>query len=386
MASERRSWVPANWAMVGVSAVVGFTGGSVVTTVRGGWDETTGVTVPQVRGDERAEAVRALGDEGLSVTLSSEPSESIREGLATRTNPPGGATVDEDASVMLFMSTGPPGATVKIPEVTGLERAAARALLRDHGVRPRVREESSRRIAAGNATRTIPPAGTRVDRDSRIALLVSIGPPAAPVTIPDVRGQPRADALERLRGAGLRAATETEASEDIPADAATRTDPGAGTEVERGTTVTLFVSSGRATGQVEVPAVVGMAREEAQQTVEGAGLVAAFAEEPSSSVAAGLVTRSDPAAGTVVDEGATVTLLISSGPPPLVVPAVVGKPEGEARRLLRQVGLGAAYGEADSTQPAGTVVSSDPPPGTEVERGSSVRLNVSCGFDPCPEG
>ena len=315
LASERRAWLPASWAMVGVAAVIGFAGGSVVTTVRGGWDETTAVTVPQVRGEARAAALTELADAGLSATTSTEPSEAIEAGLATRTDPPAGATVEDDVTVALYLSTGSPPATVTIPEVAGLERATARALLRDHALRPHVQSEPSSTIASGSATRTLPPAGTDVDRDAR---------------------------------------------------------------------VTLFVSAGPATSRLEVPAVVGMTREAAEQTVTGAGLEAAFAEEPSPSVAAGVVVRSDPAAGTVVDRGATVTLVVSSGPPPLVVPPVVGKPEGDARGLLKAAGLGASSTTVDSTQPLDTVVRSDPAPGAEVERGSTVRLFVSCGSDPCP--
>lgn len=58
LASERRqeprAWVPANWAVVGLTAVVGFAGGGEVTTARDAWtDERTNVSVPEVRGNSR---------------------------------------------------------------------------------------------------------------------------------------------------------------------------------------------------------------------------------------------------------------------------------------------------------------------------------------------
>ncbi len=77
-----------------------------------------------------------------------------------------------------------------IPDVTGLDGGAARALLADVGLRPVVRTEPSQSIADGHATRTYPPAGTRVDRGALVRLLVSSGPAAVPVTTPTYRDGP----------------------------------------------------------------------------------------------------------------------------------------------------------------------------------------------------
>jgi beta-lactam-binding protein with PASTA domain len=383
LAAERRGWVPANWAVVGVCAAVGFTGGSVVTTVRGGWDTTSAVSVPQVRGETRPAALAILADAGLAVATAAEPSESIPEGSATRTDPPGGATVDDGARVTLFISTGPPGTTLELPDVTGSERAEARAILRDAGVRPRVRTESSATIAADHATRTIPPAGTTVDRDARVTLLISTGPATETIAIPDVSGQPRAAALATLRGAGLRPRTDSERSDAIDEGAATRTDPAAGTEVESGARVTVFVSSGPVASRVTVPNVANATRADAYATLENLGLKPQGATEPSDSVAEGAATRTAPVAGTVVDQGSTVTVFISSGPPPLLVPQVVGFGVGDAQDTVEAAGLKWSTKTVESRDvPDGDVIDSNPDGGQEIEPGATVELIVSCG-SPC---
>jgi beta-lactam-binding protein with PASTA domain len=389
LASERRqeprAWVPANWAVVGLTAAVGFAGGSAVTTVRGAWaDEQALVAVPQVRGEPRAAALGILADAGLGASVTTEPSEPIPQGSATRTDPPVGATVGEDAEITLYVSSGPPGETIAIPDVTGQARSAALAVLGDAGLQPRARAEPSRSIAPGHATRTDPPAGTRVNRDAAVTLLVSSGPPSEAVEIPDVRGQPRADALAALRAARLRPRTVTEDSQDIAEGSATRTDPEAGTEVDAGAAVTLFVSSGPAAGQVEVPDVAGSAREEAYVILQDTGLEPEGRTEPSEAIAAGTVVRTDPVAGSLVDAGSTITVIVSSGPQPLVVPDVAGLRSAIAAERLSDVGLASRRSiEGSATVPDDTVIGTDPTAGTEVQKGDTVTLRVSCGADVC---
>lgn len=387
-AAERpRAWLPANWTVVGLTAVVGFAGGSAVTTVRGAWaEETAFVSVPQVRGEPRAAALGILDDAGLEAAAASEPSEPIPEGSAARTDPPAGASVEEGAEITLYVSSGPPGTTVRIPDVTGQEESAGLAVLENVGLRPRARAEPSRSIVRGFATRTDPPAGTRVGRGAAVTLLVSSGPATDAVTIPDVRSRTRADALSALRDARLRPRTATEESEDIAEGSATRTDPEAGTEVETGAAVTLFVSTGPAAGPVEVPDVVGSTREQAYAILENVGLQPEGATEPSAAVAAGTVVRSDPSPGSLVDEGSPVTVVVSSGSPPLVVPDVAGLRTAVAVERLKAVELGSRRSiEASTTVPNDTVIATDPPAATEVERGDTVTLRISCGGEVCIE-
>ena len=116
-----------------------------------------------------------------------------------------------------------------------------------------------------------------------------------------------------------------------------------------------------------------------------AGLVAGtITQQPSTTVAAGLVISSTPAAGTVVDVGTTVNLVVSSGPPPVNVPNVVNLTQAAATTSLTTAGLsvGTVTFQASTTVAAGSVISSSPSSGTSVPRGSSVNLVCSQGTAP----
>jgi eukaryotic-like serine/threonine-protein kinase len=135
--------------------------------------------------------------------------------------------------------------------------------------------------------------------------------------------------------------------------------------------------------QVRVPQIVGQPEETARTLLTDADLVPGTAtQEPSDTVAAGLIISSDPAPGEDADVGSTVNYVVSSGAEAIAIPAeIVGRPEAEARQILQTAGLQAAprSQQERSDQPAGTVIGSDPEPGTELARGSAVTLIVSQG-------
>jgi beta-lactam-binding protein with PASTA domain len=323
VASEGRrtqsAWVPTNWAVVGLTALTGFAVGSGVTTATNGWGEDRSpalASIPEVHREAREDALRILEDAGFRVTSANEPSTAVAEGAATRTDPPARARIDAGASVMLFVSTGPPPVRVKVPKVAGQPRTEALARLRDSGLRPRSRKESSDSIDNGVASRTDPPAGATVGRNTRVTLFVSSGPAVRPVTVPDVTGRRKATALAALTDAGLSPTAATEPSDSAEEGIAVRTDPPAGAEVDRGAAVRLFVSSGAVPATLTVPELTGYPEGKALVILRDQKLDPTSDTEPSESVREGTVTRTDPAAGANVEEGSGIAVFVSSGPPP----------------------------------------------------------------------
>lgn len=107
---------------------------------------------------------------------------------------------------------------------------------------------------AGTVFAQDPLGGTKVDEGSTVTLKVSTGPGNAP--IPSVVGLSKAAAIRKIRSAGLKVGDiQTKASDTIPAGNAIGTDPSAGQSQEKGTTITLFVSSGKPL--VNLPDVTG---------------------------------------------------------------------------------------------------------------------------------
>jgi serine/threonine-protein kinase len=153
-------------------------------------------------------------------------------------------------------------------------------------------------------------------------------------------------------------------------------DPRGGAELEEGQVVTIDVSTGPA--EVDVPNVVGLPYEEAQERLQEAGLTArrfgVFSEEPP-----GVVVAQDPAAGEQAGEDSAVRVNVSRGTGRVDVPDVVGRTADEAGSILRRAGLDARVVEVPSDEPRGTVVAQSPAAGSEIARGERVRINVSNG-------
>jgi serine/threonine-protein kinase len=226
--------------------------------------------------------------------------------------------------------------------------------------------------AVNTVARTDPPIGRRAVRGGRVVLYLSKGP--APRQVPDVANRSRDDAWRSLRDRDLQVSTQLASDENVAPGNAIRTEPGAGTTVDRGAHVTLFVSTGPA--KRTVPTLVGKSRGEAIETLNGLRLK--FSQGPvefSENVPAGAVIRSVPPAGSQVDRDSTVQLVLSKGPQRVRVPDVIGKPLGEAKRQLERAGFTVVVRSLFG-QNNGDVLGQTPLPFKLVKPGATITLGV----------
>jgi eukaryotic-like serine/threonine-protein kinase len=129
-----------------------------------------------------------------------------------------------------------------------------------------------------------------------------------------------------------------------------------------------------------VPLVNGQTVAMAQQDIAQAHLRSRVVDQPSSSVAKGLVIDSNPAQGNNVAANTLVTLFVSKGAAPVTVPNVEGKQENQAQSTLENDGFTVSVqNDPTSTQLSGTVVNQSPVGGTSVPPGSKVTIFVSGG-------
>ncbi|WP_043560119.1 Stk1 family PASTA domain-containing Ser/Thr kinase [Actinomyces israelii] len=206
-------------------------------------------------------------------------------------------------------------------------------------------------------------------------------PTATAATVPDVSGMTEDDAKSAIEGLGL----TYNRGQDVPSDTvkeglAVSSDPGAGTSAVLGTEITVSFSSGAATA--EVPNVAGMSQSEARKKIEEAGLAwGDVTTEDSPSTQEGNVVRTNPAAGTSMSRGETVSIVVSSGR--TTVPDVVGKSQDEAQAAIEAAGL--TYNTTtndtkttDSSKNDQYIVTAiDPQAGQSVNLQSSVTLTVT---------
>jgi beta-lactam-binding protein with PASTA domain len=193
--------------------------------------------------------------------------------------------------------------------------------------------------------------------------------------VPNVIGLPEQVAAQRVHQKGLIAIPNTGPS-SRPVAVVFAQRPGPGVQVDKGQTVTIFISSGPA--RKAVPNVTGLPLEQAQQQLTAVGFKSQV-KRVASTRPKGVVTEQAPVAGVTAVKGTTVVLTVSNGRQPVIVPSVVGQTQGAAVSQLTKLGLKPQLQNVPSNKPVGLVVAQKPAAGTEVDKGSTVVLNVSRG-------
>jgi serine/threonine-protein kinase len=196
------------------------------------------------------------------------------------------------------------------------------------------------------------------------------------VTVPSVLGDSEASARQTLDEAGFSVETE-EFESSQPSGIVVEQDPRAGTDADEGSTVTLSVSSGP--GTAKVPDVAGLSEQRAVKALEERDLLVNTEERFSPDVEAGLAVGTEPKAGSKVDGGSTVTLIVSKGANLVDVPSVVGLDQQIAENQIKAADLIPNVETTDSDEPEDTVVSQDPAGASRVSSGSEVTIVVSTG-------
>ncbi|MEQ7128396.1 PASTA domain-containing protein, partial [Actinopolymorpha sp. B11F2] len=195
------------------------------------------------------------------------------------------------------------------------------------------------------------------------------------IEVPEVLGESQAVAEARLEDAGFKVRQVEQESADVPRGTVIEQTPTAGERRQRGSTVTIAISGGKP--QVTVPGgLIGSQVAQAQAMLESQGFNVDTVEDPRSSEAPGTVTAVDPAEGSSVEAGSTVTLYYT---PALVpVPDVVQQNEDDAEAALSQAGFRVrTMKQRTSDVPPGTVIAQDPGAGEQLPQGSTVTIVVA---------
>lgn len=153
-----------------------------------------------------------------------------------------------------------------------------------------------------------------VDKNSTINLVVSDGP--AEVTVPNVADMTKDEAKELLEGDeyGLVVSFEYEINEEVEAEKVIKTTPAANEKINFGDTITVIVSQGADTSDVEVPNLKDKTQEQAKQDLTELGLSLNVLEERhSDTVAAGRIINQDIASGKSVPRGTSIGVTVSLG-------------------------------------------------------------------------
>jgi serine/threonine-protein kinase len=266
----------------------------------------------------------------------------------------------------------------KVPALTGLTEAQARHELSAKHLEMAVGTPVYSLVhPAGDVVSQNPASGTMLKEGSTVNVTPSKGLP--PVAVPSLTGLDCPSALRVLSASHL-------VGQCPPAAAAYSTTVPDGQVINWsydnklnaksapfGSTVLIAISKGLPPVTVPTVSGTGSTYDSAAQALQQAGVTPARGQQYSTSVPQGEVIGTDPATGTSVPHGSTVTVIVSEGPPFVTVPDVSGDSVSKAESQLQKAGLtpGQVFGPSGSS-----VFATDPAIGSSVQQGTTVNLYI----------
>ena len=232
-------WVPMVVAAVIVLALIAAA--SLAASSLGGGGGGGSIAAPSLVGlDEQAAASRAAAL-GLRLSIERRESDDIA-GLVIAQKPAAGSFLGDGGTVKVVVSRGPP--PVDLPgDLAGTPAADAQARLEQLGFVVKVQRAYDENVPVDMVVGTDPAAGAKVPRESEITLTVSDGPAPVPVPS-DVVGKTYDEAAAILKAKGFGVARADVFSDTVESGKVVGTDPGVGTAAAKGSTVTVNVSKG----------------------------------------------------------------------------------------------------------------------------------------------
>ena len=213
------------------------------------------------------------------------------------------------AGIALFARQGPE--QVAVPNLAGLTQTAAQSALTRAELVVKVENKPSATVPKDQVMAQNPAAGVQVNVGSTVTIDVSTGPDSA--AVPNVVGFTQDAATTALRQAGFTVGTIQQVDDNAQQKGnVLGTDPAVGAVAPFSQPITLKV----ATGKVPVPDVKTKNFALAQDALQKAGLNSQIQQVDDANAVEGTVLDQNPAGGTVVDVGSTVTLKVAKRPPP----------------------------------------------------------------------
>ena len=212
--------------------------------------------------------------------------------------------------------------------------------------------------------------------------------------MPYLIGMKYTDSVEYLKEFELFPEIDLQLVSTEPAGTILSQTPEADTKVKRGQTVKVNVSRG--SSEASVPILAGSTQATAEDLLKKSGYtVGDITGEHSDSIPKGLIISQDPAAGTPLEKGEKVNMVVSLGPSQdgpedskIIVPNVTQKTLEAAKSHNEKAGLavGTVTEQHSTTVAAGRIISQSPSAGNHAEKGSQIALIVSTGAPPVKEG
>ncbi len=319
---------------------------------------------------------------------------------------PMGPTVTAGSRVVLVVSTGPaptpPSAFVEMPDLAGARQGDALSMLQDIGLSVQVFNDYSLTVERGSVMAQRPTIGANVPAGSEVVLLVSSGAAASQthsVPLPRLAGLSEGEAVTKLQAGGLSPQVVRAPDAVVPAGIVIAQLPDeislASLPIKRRsswwiwliTALVLFAAVGGAfyyysVQPIIVPNVVGLTQAQAEDAIAAAGFTvgSVVPTQTLSAAEIGNVVTQTPEPRSQARKRSAITITVSGGQALVPIPNVVGKPQADAEKALKDAGFQVSIQQGFSATVAkGSVISQSPVEGQEVPITTTVGIVVSQG-------
>jgi serine/threonine-protein kinase len=240
-----------------------------------------------------------------------------------------------------------------------------------------VLEEFDLVLPEGTVKGTNPPAGSAIERQGEIRLIVSLGP--NPVAVPAISGQTLAEVQSSLEAVNLILGTTSQEFNDFVEQGSVLrlldefdAPLAAGSQVLAGSTLNAVVSAG------PLPNVAGLPVDEAREILQRSGLTGVFGGDGafSNTVPEGYVVEVSLPTGMTPRPGDTLTMIVSRGPELVMLPNLIDESIADARDTLEELGFEVEVRTEipESDWDRAWVTSMSPSAGQQIPRGSVVTI------------
>ncbi len=197
--------------------------------------------------------------------------------------------------------------------------------------------------------------------------------------VPTVVGLTQEEAITKLKEAGFKYKVENIASKDVEVGKVAKQNPAGSTLYSINKTVTIQVSKGLE--EVAIVNVVDLSEKEAKNKLTTQGFVVEVKQEFDNDKAVGKVLNQNPAAGTKLLPGNTVTITVSKGKEltNINMPNLIGKTQSSAEETLNsnKLILGSITNKETSDYPPGQVISQSVKAGSSVMQGTAIDIVIA---------
>ena len=294
-----------------ISATVLLIIGAVIAflALSGGSTEAPKIAVPDVTNQVLETAVTTLKDLGFEVVPVAEETTTVDTNVVWKQVPLPGEELKEGETVTIVYN--PSNAPMAVPNLAGMTIDQARAALLNLGLTIGViTPQNDPTAPADTIIASVPQAGEQVLGGATIDLTVSQG--SGVVQIPNVQGQTSQAARSVLEGEPYKflITVVEEASATVESGRVTRTSPTIGGDTTKGSSVTIYVSTGQAT--IAVPLVSGLTEAQARAKLTSSGFIVKveYIEVTTGNANDGRVIAQDPSMNVQSTPGSQVLLKV----------------------------------------------------------------------------